>query len=174
MVNTPQRIVLAGRAYAVFKCSDERPFPVLSGRFREALENILRAHEETKIPTDTKFQVFDVNAGLEFAITMDHAVGLAPHVDVIAKKGANYMIRSELPGASNETAATDLGDVMNMLYGATELFDAENPDACAAAEQQDGVPRVPNPLIMDIFYQESPGVFVSKLTMDMIPEVHIN
>ncbi|MEW6749098.1 MAG: hypothetical protein AB1295_05310 [Candidatus Micrarchaeota archaeon] len=84
---------------------------------------------------------------------MDGADALAEKAVALLKDGANLMIRPSLPEASNEIAARDLGDAMNMLYGGTELFDAENEGRAT--------------MVMDIFYKDVGGIFVSKLAMDI-------
>ena len=146
----------SGLAYAVFKCSDQRPPLAVIARFKEALENIKGAHEETGIPPNTEFQVFDAKSGMEFAITADNALGMTLKAVTLMTNGANLMIRSELPDASNETAGRDLGDVMNMLYGGTELFDAENAGAAKR--------------VMDVFYRNDNGDFVSQLSAGLTEE----
>jgi len=77
---------------------------------------------------------------------------LMSSIEVLERKGANYMIFSSLPNAPNEIAARDLGDAFNMLYGGTELFDAENEGG--------------QKLVMDIFFRDEKGVYVSKLSRE--------
>ena len=149
MVTTPR----AGLAYGVFKCSDPRPLPVLVARFKEALENVKKAHEKTKIPPETEFLVLDIRRGMTYAFTVDNAAGLMEKAEALEKDGANFLIRSSLAGVPNEIAARDLGDVLNMLYGGTELFDAEN----------DGREK----LVMDVFFRNGEGVFVSQLSLGL-------
>jgi hypothetical protein len=149
MVNTPR----AGIAYGVFKCSDPRPMSALIGRFKEALENIKLAHEETKIPPETEFSVFDLRRGMTYAIFVDDASGLAQKVEALEKDGANFLIRSSLPDAPNAIAARDLGDAINMLYGGTELFDAENEGR--------------GKRVMDVFSRNDKGEFVSQLAIGL-------
>ncbi len=118
----------AGFAYGVFRCSDPRPVPALLARFKEALENVKRAHEETKIPPETQFTVFSIRNGVAYirGLAGVGTEGLLEKIAVVEKKGANFIIHSCLPDAPNEIAARDLGDTLNMLYGGTELFDNEN------------------------------------------------
>lgn len=139
----------AGKAYGVLRCSDPRPRQALLSRFREALENIKLATDETGIPPETEFRVLGLPEEMRGIGLEDEAV---PHVLAMIAKGANVMIRTLLPGAPNTIAARDLGDCINMLYGGTELFDAENGG------------RV-KPL-MDIFYRSESGAYVSKLELD--------
>ena len=143
----------SGLAYGVFRCSDTRPLPVLIARFKEALENVRLAHEETGIPPNTEFQVFDAKSGMEYAISADNALGMTLKAVTLITNGANMMIRSELPDAPNATVGRDLGDVMNMLYGGTELFDAENAGAAKR--------------VMDVFYRNDKGEFVSQLSVGL-------
>ncbi len=145
-----------GKAYSVFKCSDPRPIPALIARFKEALENIKWYHDETGIPPQTEFSVFGLGYGKKYALAADGAVGLAQKIEALENGGANFMIRSSLPDAPNETAARDLGDVMNMLYGGTELFDAENLGRAKP--------------IMDIFFRNEKGEFVSQLSVGLAAE----
>jgi hypothetical protein len=149
MVTTPR----AGIAYGVFKCSDHRPMSALIGRFKEALENIKLAHEETKIPPETQFSVFDLRKGMAYVLFVDNATGLAQKVDALEQAGANFVIRSSLPDAPNAIAARDLGDVINMLYGGTELFDAENE----GREKR----------VIGIFSRNDKGEFVSQLEVGL-------
>lgn len=142
-------ILRPGLAYGVFRCSDARPNSVVLARFKEALENIKAAHEETKIPPRTEFSVFDIRDGIAFAVIMDEADGLVADALAMKKRGANFMIRSSLPDAHNVIAARDLGDTLNMLYGATELFAAENEGR--------------EKLVMDVFYADDRDVYVSVL-----------
>ncbi|MEW6035133.1 MAG: hypothetical protein AB1529_00840 [Candidatus Micrarchaeota archaeon] len=153
MVQTTAR---AGVAYGVLKCSDPRPFPALAARFKEALENIKAAHDETGIPPETEFSVFDLRSGIAFSLLAEGAHGLAEKAEPLEKQGANFMIRSTLPMASNGIAARDLGDVLNMLYGATELFDAENE----GREKR----------VMDVFYRDEKGAYVSQLGIGLAQE----
>jgi hypothetical protein len=141
----------AGLAYGVFRCSDQRPGPELLARFKLALENIIRASDETKIPPETVFSVFDIHEGKIQVRANGEGEALIGRIVVLENKGANYMIFSSLPNAPNEIAARDLGDTINMLYGGTELFDAENSGT---------------PLVMDIFFKNVGGAYVSKLEMD--------
>jgi hypothetical protein len=143
----------SGLAYGVFKCSDRRPKAVLLARFKQALENVKLAHEETGIPPETEFSVFDVREGMKFALSVDGADGLGEKVVPMEKQGANFMIRSSLPDAPNAIAARDLGDALNMLYGATELFDAENEGR--------------EKLVIDVFYRHKSGVYASWLATQM-------
>jgi hypothetical protein len=144
--------VSAGLAYAVFRCTDARPMPQLLARFKAALENIKLAHEETKIPPQTEFSVFDIKAGIASVKSVPLAEVLVGKITAMEKAGANFLIHSKLPNASNDTTATNLGDVMNMLYGGTELFDNENQGR--------------QKLLMDVFYRNGSGVYVSKLSED--------
>ncbi|MFA5091290.1 MAG: hypothetical protein WC483_01485 [Candidatus Paceibacterota bacterium] len=146
----------SGLAYGVFKCSDQRPLPALIARFKEALENIKGAHDETGIPPNMEFQVFDAKSGMEYAISADNALGMTLKAVTLVANGANLVIRSELPDASNATAGRDLGDAMNMLYGGTELFDAENAGAAKR--------------VMDVFYRNDAGEFVSQLSAGLAEE----
>ena len=147
---TPQ--AKPGIAYCVFKCSDPRPAPALTSRFKEALENVKLAHEETKIPQEIDFfaiELYPVIATLRANGGEAELVGMA---EALQRKGANYLIQASLPGSSNETVARDLGDAMNMLYGGTELFDAENEGR--------------SPLLMEIFFKDDAGRYVSKMELD--------
>lgn len=139
MVNTTN----AGRAYGVFKCSDPRPLPALVARFKEALENVKLAHEETGIPPQTEFSVFDIRSGMTHVLVVEGSDALVEKITVLVQNGANLMIQSVLPVASNAIAARDLGDTLNMLYGGTELFDAENE----GREKR----------VMDVFYKDEKG-----------------
>ncbi len=145
-----------GVAYGVFRCSDTRPVPTLIARFKEALENIRLAHDETGIPPQTQFSVSELAKGKAYTIFTDDALGFGEAIIALEKAGANYMIRSALPGAPNETAAQDLGDVMNMLYGGTELFDAENEGRAKP--------------VMDVLYRNGKGQFVSQLSVGLAAE----
>jgi len=60
-------------------------------------------------------------------------------------RGANYFIRAELPDASNERAADELGFVMNILYSGGLSIGRTEDD--------------PNP-VMDV-YREKNGAYVS-------------
>ncbi len=95
--------------------------------------------------------VSDLAGGMQFAVTLDGALGLPQKVEALERAGANYFLRSTLPDAPNSAAARDLGDVMNMLYGGTELFDAENEGR--------------EKLVMDVFYRNEKGEFVSQLSV---------
>lgn len=160
-----------GSAYAVFRCSDPRPKQAVLDRFKQALDNIKAASEETKIPPETAFQVFGIQEGKDHFWTTEAPVevlvedgkmrargnylaigSFINNVEAMEQKGANYMIRSSLPSAPNETAARDLGDAFNMLYGGTELFDAENEGR--------------QKLLMDIFFMDEKGAYVSKLSRE--------
>lgn len=158
MVNTPRagQVSHPGVAYGVFKCSDPRPMAALVERFKGALENIKKAHEETGIPPQTDFCVFSLSYGKKFALAADGAAGLGQKIEALESGGANFMIRSLLAEAPNEVAARDLGDVMNMLYGGTELFDAEN----------EGREKP----VMDVFYRNEKGEFVSQLSVGLAAE----
>ena len=120
-------------------------------RFKEALENIKLAHEETGIPPETEFSVLDMAEG-KTRICIDNEEGLIVNVEMLELSGANFIIRSTLPYATNAIAARDLGDVFNMLYGGTELFDAENGGR--------------SPLVMDIFFKHENGLYVPKMEFD--------
>lgn len=85
-----------GLAYGVFKCADPRPKPELLARFKEALENIKAAHDETGIPPDTGFEVHGIEEG---KIAFQGEEGLAGHIEAVESKGANFVIRSSLDGA---------------------------------------------------------------------------
>jgi len=145
-----------GTAYGVLKCSDLRPMPALIARFKEALENIRLAHDETGIPPETGFSVFDIRSGISFTLQADGSDALVENIRALESKGANLMVRSELPGASNAVAARDLGDAINMLYGGTELFDAENEGRA-------------NP-VMDIFFKNGIGKWESQLSAGLSEE----
>ncbi len=142
----------AGLAYGVFKCSDPRPKPEVLARFKEALENIKLAHEETKIPLETEFAVFDIQEGKTQVRINGEEAALLNIITAVERKGANFMIFSSLPNAPNEIAARDLGDTLNMLYGGTELFDAESG----------GRER----LVMDVFFRDG-AAYRSKLQLDL-------
>jgi len=158
-----------GRAYAAFKCSDPRPKPEVLARFKEALENIKLAHEETKIAPETTFRVFDIREGKVQVLVNGEEMCLVDLIEVVEKKGANFMIFSSLPNepnttsksfpelnlyplplpyAPNDIAARDLGDVINMLYGGTELFDAEG-----------GL------VVRDVFFREESGSYTSIIDL---------
>jgi hypothetical protein len=141
-----------GLAYGVFKCSDARPKPELLSRFKEALENIKNAHEETGIPPETEFSVFGMEDG-KARICVDGEEGLIVMVEMLELKGANFIIRSSLPGSANAIAARDLGDVFNMLYGGTELFDAENEGRS-------------EPVMDVLFRHDETGRYVSRMELD--------
>lgn len=151
----------AGLAYGVFRCSDQRPKPLLLARFKEALENVLKAHEETKIPPQTEFSVFSLVIGISMVkLDLDSSIlspysryGLMDKITAFRQKGANFLIRSSLPQAAHATAATDLADTLNMLYGGTELFDA------------DQAPKKP---LMDVFYEKEPGRYVSRMAEQLL------
>jgi hypothetical protein len=110
----------SGVAYGVFRCTDSRPAPALLARFKEALDNIKLAHEETKIPPETKFSVFGILDGVTHVRKLAGAGtgSLLEKISALEKAGANYIIRSALPDAPNAIAARDLGDTLNMLYWA--------------------------------------------------------
>jgi hypothetical protein len=125
---------------------------VLLARFKEALDNIKLAHEETGIPPVTEFTVLDMAEG-KTRICIDGEEGIILKVEMLELHGANYIIRSSLPDATNAIAARDLGDVFNMLYGGTELFDAENEGR--------------SPLVMEIYFRHDvTGRYVSKMEID--------
>ncbi len=138
-----------GTAYAVFKCTDPRPVPAQVERFKEALGNIMAVHEETMIPPETSFSVLTVP---EAKVAFRGEGALVEHICRMEGEGAGLVIRSSLPGAPNVDAARDLGDVLNMLYGGTELFEAESG----------GRER----LIADIFFEDKGGRYVSKIEFD--------
>ena len=149
----------AGLAYGIFKCSDTRRPHQIIARFKEALENVKALHEETGIPPQTEFSVFDIRSGMAHLISADGAKAMAEHIVHLEVQGANYMIRSCLPGAPNETAARNLADTLNMLYGGTELFDAENQFAQANPGHSS--------LVMDVFFRAENGQYVSQLALDL-------
>jgi hypothetical protein len=137
-----------GLAYAVFKCSDPRPKPEVLARFKQALENVKLAHEETKIPPETEFQVFHINEGKPQVLVNGESAALVERIVEVEQKGANFMIFSSLPNAPNGIAARDLGDTLNMLYGGTELFDAES-----------------GRVVMDVFFREESGSYTSIIDL---------
>ena len=141
-----------GLAYGVFKCSDPRPMPELLARFKGALDNIKAAHEETKIPPETEFSVLDIEEGMIQVRMNGELAELCNKIVEFERHGANYMIISALPGATNEIAARNLGDTFNMLMGATELFEAESE---ARAH-----------LVMDVFFRDGDR-YRSQLALDM-------
>ncbi len=141
-----------GTAYAVFKCTDPRPAPLLLSRFREALENIRLASEETKIPPETGFFVTELAPVLASLRVNGAEAELVGKIEAVERQGANYLLQASLPGSSNAIAARDLGDVINMLYGGTELFDAESSGR--------------ELLVADIFFKDERGRYVSKLELE--------
>ncbi|HSB47757.1 MAG TPA: hypothetical protein VLD37_07135 [Candidatus Bilamarchaeum sp.] len=142
-----------GLAYGVFKCSDSRPAPALLSRFKEALENIRLAHEETKVPPELDFFVIPLPHILP-ALRMNGAdAEFTGKAEALQRKGANYLIQASLPGGTNRQAAEELGFVFNCLYGGTELFEAENEGRA--------------PLVMDVLFKDEGGRFVSKLELDL-------
>jgi len=157
----------SGSAYALIKCSDHRPRQVVLDRFKEALENIKRAGEETKIPPRTEFavswierwpEIFDFKTSVRGGPETDdkvltNMIGIWIVVSELSEKGANLMIRSQLPNTPHAVVASDLGDCMNYLYSGTELFDAENTGR--------------EKIVMDIFYKDGNGIYVSKLMADL-------
>ncbi len=138
----------AGLAYGVFKCSDPRPKPEVLARFKQALENVKLAHEETGIPPETIFSVFDIHEGKVQVRVDGEDVALVSLIEVVERKGANFMIFSSLPNASNGIAARDLGDTLNMLYGGTELFDADG-----------------GRVVRDVFFREESGSYTSIIDL---------
>jgi hypothetical protein len=141
-----------GLAYGVFKCSDPRPRPLVLARFKDALENVKAAHEETKIPPETEFSVLDIETGKYQVRVNGELVGLLNRIVALETRGANLMIISAIPGAPNEIAARDLGDTLNMLYGGTELFEAESEGRAQ--------------LVMDVFFRDG-DKYRSKLALDL-------
>ena len=143
---------MKGLAYGVFKCSDLRPKQELSARLRQALENIKLASDETGIPRETQFSVFGIQEGKVQVRVNGETAALIEMIEVLERLGANFMIISSLPNATNAITARDLGDVFNMLYSGTELFDIE---------QETGIKPV-----MDVFFRDESGRYISKIDMD--------
>lgn len=140
-----------GLAYGAFKCSDTREPVALLKRMRQALQNMKDASEETKIPKEIEFSVFNLPEGMH-KITLDEGPELVVVIEPLIEKGANYVVKAELPGAENHVTAHELAYAFSCLYGGTELFDAEN----------DGQAK----LVMDVYFKQENGVWVSKLAMD--------
>ena len=144
-----------GVAYGILKCSDPRPLHAVVDRFKEAMENIVKAHEETKVPAELEFYVSDIVSGMAHWGLQEDIAGIVPHAARLERQGANIFIRSSLQGRHNLTSADELGNVINILYCATELFDAQ-------LDKRDSV-------VMDIFFCER-GFFLSKFRFDLLRE----
>lgn len=141
-----------GLAYGVFKCSDPRPRHEVLARFKEALENVKLAHEETKVPQNIEFTIHPLPEGIMYLGISGDSV-LVPYVMSFLTRGANFIIRAALPETTNEKTAHELGYTLNCLYGGTELFDAENEKRVR--------------LVMDVFFRDGASPYLSKLRLDL-------
>ncbi|MFH0737207.1 MAG: hypothetical protein V1827_00510 [Candidatus Micrarchaeota archaeon] len=147
MVSTQAK---TGKAVCAFRCTDGRPRQAVLDRFKEAFENMLAAHEETKIPTDLRLRVLGFDEGISHLRAAKEGSQLFSMLETSKGKGANLIAQAELPERSNQDAASELGYVFNCYYGATELFDKENEGRFS--------------LVMDVYFKhEESGIYVSLL-----------
>ncbi len=127
-------------------------------RFKEALDNMQREPQESGVSPAVDFTVFGFEDGLLNASLIDKADGKASlsftsPIITLGNQGANFFIRAAMPAGTNESAATEMAQAMNVLWSCTELFDRENSRLAQ--------------VIMDIFFRDDHGQVVSKLAVDV-------
>jgi len=144
-----------GRAYCFFKSSGEvsgKGIGPAKKRIRQALAN-MKADPEVNLPQTARFSLYNLGE-LVPKLLLFTCDGKKTPLTIITqewqKKGADYLLKVALPGATNKETAGLTGDVFNLLYGCTEIPYVDSQEKPIA----------------DIYFRQENGVYVSKLQID--------
>ena len=163
----------AGKAYGFFRssCKVGNIDRTLKD-IRQGMLNDMKLEPEPNIPKELKLNVcglslissgteatgfvLDIETRLYMKRTASPTAPRDMQLVIIAKewetKGANFFMQAALPEATNEKAAGELAVVMNILYSGWVVVGRDEND--------------PKP-ILDIYFRNVEGIYVSKLQLDV-------